>query len=438
MALAVPDRLALRPRDGFAVRAEIVGVGTELLLGQIANTNAQWMGQKLAEVGVDVLHHQVVGDNLDRIVTTLHLALDRADVVLVTGGLGPTGDDITRDAIAIVMGAPLVRHPELEEMLRRKFGGMGREMPVSNLRQADVPEGARYVVPGRGTAPGLVCDLPGGKRLYAMAGVPAEMQEVMIGTVLPELAALAGPAVLASTVIRCAGIGESALAEKIDDLFTSSTNPSIAYLATGGEVKVRVTAKAPTAAGAQALAAPIIGTILARLSDLVFTVADEELEEAVGRLLTASGRTVACAESLTGGGIAQRLTAVPGASAYVAGAVVTYSAEAKRRVLGVSRETIEGPGVVSEACAREMAAGARRVFDADVSVAVTGVAGPEPLDGRPPGVVWLALDATDRAHAYRRIWSGEREQVRRWTEQAALDLLRRYLDGSSLPGSDPD
>ena len=419
------------------MRAEIVGVGTELLLGQIANTNAQWMGQKLAEVGVDVLHHQVVGDNLDRIVATLRLALDRADVVLVTGGLGPTGDDITRDAIAVVMGVPLVRHPELEEMLREKFGGMGRAMPLSNLRQADVPEGARYVVPQRGTAPGLVCDLAGGKRLYAMAGVPAEMQEVMRGTVLPELAALAGPAVLASTVIRCAGIGESALAERIDDLFVSSTNPSIAYLATGGEVKVRVTAKAPTPAEAQALAAPLIETILARLGDLVFTVADEELEEAVGRLLLASGRSVACAESLTGGGIARRLTSVPGASAYVAGAAVTYSAEAKQRVLGVSRETIERAGVVSEACAREMAAGVRRVFAADVSVAVTGVAGPEPLDGEPPGVVWLALDAADRSHAYRRVWSGEREQVRRWTEQAALDLLRRYLDGSSLPGSDP-
>ena len=178
MAVAVSDRLALRvrvrlpvglslragPDLGTApVRAEIVGVGTELLLGQIANTNAQWMSETLAEVGVDVLHHQVVGDNLDRIVAALRLALDRADVVLVTGGLGPTDDDITRDAIAVVMGVPLVRHPELEAMLREKFGGMGREMPLSNLRQADVPEGARYIVPERGTAPGLVCELAGGQ-----------------------------------------------------------------------------------------------------------------------------------------------------------------------------------------------------------------------------------------------------------------------------------
>ena len=420
------------------MNAEIVGVGTELLLGQIANTNAQWMSEKLAEIGVDVLHHQVVGDNLERIVATLEVALDRADVVLVTGGLGPTGDDITRDAIAQVMGVPMVRHPELEEMLREKFGGTGnRRMPLSNLRQADVPQGARYVVPQRGTAPGLVCDLAGGTRLYAMAGVPAEMREVMLGTVLPELTALAGPAVLASTVIRCAGIGESAVAELLEDLFERSDNPSIAYLATGGEVKVRVTAKAPTLVDAKSLARPLVEAILTRLGDVVFTTADEELEEAIGRLLKASGRSVACAESLTGGGIARRLTSVPGASAYVTGGAITYSADAKRRILGVSQETLDGRGVVSEACAREMAAGARRIFAADVSVAVTGVAGPEPLDGQRPGVVWLALDAEDRTHGYRRIWSGEREQILRWTEQAALDLLRRYLDGSALPGSDP-
>jgi nicotinamide-nucleotide amidase len=421
--------------NGVAVKAEVVGVGTELLLGQIANTNAQWISQRLAEIGVDVLHHDVVGDNMDRIVDMLRRALERADVVLVTGGLGPTGDDITRDAIAVVMGVPLVRHPELEEMLRGKFAD--RDMPASNLRQADVPEGARYVLPDRGTAPGLVCELAGGKRLYAMAGVPAEMREVMAGTVLPELAALSGPSVLASTVIRCAGIGESSAAERIDDLFVASSNPSIAYLATGGEVKVRVTAKAATAGEAEALRAPLVAEILQRLGDVVFTVEDEELEEAVGRLLKASGRSVACAESLTGGGIVQRLTSVPGASAYVAGGAVTYTAEAKQRVLGVSAGTIETHGVVSEACAREMAAGARRLYRSDVAVAVTGVAGPEPLEDRPPGLVWLALDAPDRTHAYRREWSGDREQVRRWTEQAALDLLRRFLDGSPLPGGDP-
>ena len=410
-------------------------MGTELLLGQIANTNARWMSEELATVGVDVLYHSVVGDNADRIVATLRAAADRVDVVLVTGGLGPTGDDITRDAIAEVMGVAMVRHPEIESMLRDKFTAYGRDMPESNLRQADVPEGARYVVPERGTAPGLVATLPGGTVLYAMAGVPAEMRELMTGTVLPELARRAGPAVLRSQVIRCAGIGESALAERLDDLFVASRNPSVAYLASGGEVKVRLTAKAPTAAEADELLRPLADEVIARAGDHVFSVADETLEEAIGRLLKREGRSVATAESLTGGGIAKRLASVPGASGYFLGAAVTYLPAAKERVLGVTPETI-AQGVVSERCAREMAAGARRLFGADVAVAVTGVAGPEPHGGSEPGDVWLALDAGEVAHARFMRMSGARDQIVRWTEQAALDLVRRHLEGRPLPGSD--
>ena len=202
------------------MRAEIVGVGTELLLGQIANTNAQWMSERLAEIGVDVPYHQVVGDNLERIVEVLGLALVRADVVLVTGGLGPTQDDITRDAIAELMGAPLVRHPEIEALLRAAFAGWGTgEMPENNLRQADVPSGARYITPVRGTAPGLIAEFDAGRRLYAVPGVPLEMVEMMEHTILPELAALAGPSALVSRTLRCTGIGESRVAEILDDLF---------------------------------------------------------------------------------------------------------------------------------------------------------------------------------------------------------------------------
>ncbi|MGZ5293251.1 MAG: competence/damage-inducible protein A [Actinomycetota bacterium] len=419
-----------------SLSAEIVGVGTELLLGQIANTNARWMSEVLAEIGVDVLYHSVVGDNMGRIVATLGAAADRVDVVLVTGGLGPTGDDITRDAIARVMGVGMVRHPELETMLRERFARYRGEMPASNLRQADVPEGARYVVPERGTAPGLVVTLPGGTLLYAMAGVPAEMREIMTGTVLPELAERAGPAVLRSQVIRCAGIGESALAERLDDLFVASRNPSVAYLASGGEVKVRLTAKASTGEEADALLRPLADEVIVRAGDFVFSTAGESLEEAIGRLLRTSGRSVATAESLTGGGIAQRLASVPGASAYFRGSAVTYLPEVKERVLGVAAATIAREGVVSEACAREMAAGARALFDADVAVAVTGVAGPEPHDGREPGDVWLALDADEATHARFMRMSGARDQIVRWTEQAALDLVRRHLEGRPLPASD--
>lgn len=418
------------------MRAEIVGVGTELLIGQIANTNARWMSERLAEIGVDVLYHQVVGDNLGRITEALSVALDRVDVVLVTGGLGPTGDDITREAIASVLKVSLVRHPELEEMLREKFKAFGTEMPVSNLKQADVPEGARYVMPARGTAPGLVCETRGGNRLYAMAGVPAEMREIMTGTVLPELAELSGPSTLRSRVVRCVGIGESAVAARLEDLFDKSLNPSLAYLAGSGEVKVRISAKAKTAKKAEELITPVVDEIVRRLGEVVFTTDDEELEHVVGRLLRSSGRTIACAESLTGGELGARLSSRPGSSETFVGSAVVYSSDAKRRVLGVSEETLKTVGAVSERCVREMASGARRVFGAAVAVAVSGAAGPEPHQGAEPGTVWIALDSEDVAYARVLHLTGDRERVNRWTQQAALDLVRRYLGGAGMPRPD--
>jgi len=419
------------------VRAEVLAVGTELLLGQIANTNARWMSEALAAIGVDVLHHQVVGDNLDRIVDAMRLSAGRADVVIVTGGLGPTQDDITRDALGVLMDAPMVRHPELEVLLREKFRSFGRrDMPESNLRQADVPEGARYITPSRGTAPGLVAELPGGARIYAVPGVPEEMVEMMEGTILPELASEAGEAVVRSQVLRCAGIGESALAERVDDLFSGSVNPTIAFLASSGEVKVRITAKGSTAEEADALIAPVAEEVRGRLGDDVFTLDDETLEGAVVRLLADAGSTLACAESITGGGVGARITSVAGASEVFVGSAVVYRNGAKRTVLGVSAETLEGPGPVSEECAREMAAGARRVFGSDLGLSLTGAAGPESHGGAPPGVIWIALEGDDVAHARGFQVPGERDRVRRWAEQAALDLVRRHLEGRPLPASD--
>jgi nicotinamide-nucleotide amidase len=415
------------------VRAEIVAVGTELLLGQIANTNARWMSEQVAAVGVDVLHHQVVGDNLERVAAALELAASRADVVLVTGGLGPTQDDLTREAIALVAGAPLRRHPELEAMLREKFRGFsGAAMPRNNLQQADVPEGARYLVPERGTAPGLVVDLPGGATLYAMAGVPLEMVEIMERTVLPELAQRTDASIV-SRVLRVTGMGESAVAEALADLFAGSVNPTVAFLATGGEVKVRLTAKGATVEEAERLISPLADEVATRLGDVVFSTRNESLEETVLRLGGERGITICTAESLTGGGVSARLTSVPGASAVFLGGVVAYGARAKREVLGVTQATLDGPGVVSEACAREMAAGARRRLAADVALALTGVAGPEPHGGEAPGLIWIALEAPDLAHARGFRVSGERDRIVRWAQQAGLDLLRRYLDGSRLP-----
>jgi nicotinamide-nucleotide amidase len=272
-------------------------------------------------------------------------------------------------------------------------------------------------------------------RLYAVPGVPSEMREMMEGAILPELRELSG-ATIVSRTIRCTGVGESRVAELLDDLFEASRNPTVAYLASVGEVKVRVTAKAPTAAEAEALIEPVVDAIVARLGDVVFSTADEPLEAAVMRLLIDSKRTLSCAESLTGGGVAERLTVAPGASETFVGSAVVYTPDAKRAILGVREETIEHSGVVSEACAREMAAGARRAFESDVAVALTGAAGPEPHEGAPPGTVWIAIDADGMQHARGFHSPGERDQVRRWAEQAALDLVRRYLEGSRLPESD--
>ncbi|MEA2613900.1 MAG: nicotinamide-nucleotide amidase [Chloroflexota bacterium] len=419
------------------MRAEIVGVGTELLLGQIANTNARWIGEHLSEIGVDVLYHQAVGDNLDRIVGVLRLAASRVDVVIVTGGLGPTQDDITRDALAVCLGVPMERHLEIEAWLRERFAGFGREpMPQNNLRQADVPVGARYIQPIRGSAPGLIAEFAEGVRIYAVPGVPLEMVEMMEGTILPELRALAGPAVIRSTTLRCTGIGESRVAEIVADLFRGSTNPSLAYLASNGEVKIRITAKAATEREALALVEPMVTEVERRLGDVVFTRNDETLEEAVGRLLRDSGRTVALAESLTGGSVGARLTSVPGASAYLIGDAVVYSPAAKRSVLGVRQETLDGPGVVSKECALEMAEGVRGLFSADIGLSLTGAAGPEPHGGAEPGTVWIGLHADDVVHARGYVSAGERDRVRAWAEQASLDLLRRYLEGRPLPDGD--
>jgi competence/damage-inducible protein CinA-like protein len=410
-----------------------VGVGTELLLGQIADTNAQWISEALAGIGVDVLYHQAVGDNHERISAALRLALERADTVVVTGGLGPTQDDITRDVLAQLMGVPMERDPEIEAFLYERFAALrAGPMPASNLRQADVPRGARTIWPS-GTAPGLIVEFDRDRRLYAVPGVPSEMIAMMTSTVLPELSVLAGAGVVRSRVLRCTGLGESRVAEMVADLFDASTNPSVAFLASAGEVKVRVTAKAAAPETAEAMIAPIAREVRRRLGHAVYTDDDEALEAVVGRRLTETGRSLACAESLTGGGVGARITAVPGASGYFRGSAVVYTPEAKRSLLGVSAATLAGPGVVSRACALEMAAGARRVFGADVAIALTGVAGPEAHGGAEPGTVWLALEAEGLAHARGYVAPGDRPRVRRLAEQAALDLVRRYLEGVPLP-----
>lgn len=413
------------------MRVEVVAVGTELLLGQIADTNSAWLAEQLALAGVDSHFHQAVGDNLGRIVLALRTALARGDGVITCGGLGPTHDDITREAIAEVMNVPLVRDPALVSRIADLFSSRGREMPRSNERQADVPQGAVVIPQQLGTAPGLVCPV-GDKVVYALPGVPYEMQEMFSRAVLPDLRRRQGESgqagVITSRVVKTWGMSESGLGEllapRITALDAAGGNPTIALLASGVEgIKVRITVKAADEGAATALLGAEEAQVRAVVGDAVFGTDDETMESAVAALLSSRSQSLALAESLTGGLVAARLVNVPGASTWFRGAVVAYDSPVKFSLLGVP----EGP-VVSARAARAMAVGARRVLGADVGLAVTGVAGPEEQDGQRPGTVFVGLDRADgESDAVELHLPGDRERVRQYAAISALDILRRRL-----------
>ena len=412
------------------MRAEVVAVGTELLLGQIVDTNSAWLGEHLAVAGIDRTHGQVVGDNLDRIVAALELALSRSDAVIVCGGLGPTQDDITRDAIARVMGVPLVTDDEVADRILEMFAARGRRMPANNLRQAQVPLGATAIAdPQPGTAPGLICPV-GDKVVYAVPGVPDEMAEIMTGAVLPDLIRRAGPvAVIRSRTLRTWGESESGLAERLAghmaELDAAGPGaPTLAFLASGIEgIKVRITVKAEDDLAADQQLAAEEKVVRDIVGDLVFGVDGEGMEHAVAKRLLERGATLAVAESLTGGLVASRLVNVPGASDWFRGAVVSYASDVKHTVLGVP----EGP-VVSAAAAGAMAEGVRRLLRADVGLGVTGVAGPDPQEGQPPGTVFMAVAVGEGPPTVVRVTlPGDRPRIRQFACISLLDLLRRTL-----------
>ena len=424
------------------MRIEIVAVGTELLLGQITDTNSQWMGEHLAAVGVTSQFHQAVGDNHERMVLAFRTALARSDGVIVCGGLGPTHDDITRQAIAEVMNVPLRRDEDVVEMIRAMYSSRRREMPDSNLRQADVPEGATTIPQTKGTAPGLICPV-GHKVIYAVPGVPYEMSDMFERGIVPDLRRRMeergeSVGVIASRVIRTWGMSESGLAEALADHIERLDGPSdggasgrsatIAFLASGIEgIKVRVTVQADddeaAAARLDAEEAEVRRVLAAAAGDVVFGVDEEAIEDAVARVVTAGGWTLGLAESLTGGLASSRLVNVPGASRWFRGSVVSYASAVKFAVLGVP----EGP-VVSEDAARAMAEGARKVLDSDVGLSITGVAGPDAQDGQPPGTVFVGLARAGRpTESFGFNVPGDRDRVRQYATIAALDLLRRAL-----------
>ncbi len=384
------------------------------------------MGEQLALAGIDSHFQTKVGDNFERIVSSIRLGLTRSDAVILCGGLGPTQDDITREAIAEVMGVALVRHSDIGDRIRALFAARGREMPDNNLRQADVPEGARVIDEMPGTAPGLVCPIAD-KVVYAVPGVPHEMREMLTGTVIPDLQKRAGlAAVIKSRVLRTWGQSESGLAEMLADRIEALDelgNPTLAFQASGIEgLKVRITAKAGSAEEAESIVAEEEARLRALLGDLVFGTDHETIESVVLDLLRNRGLSLGVAESLTGGLMGARFTSVPGSSEVFRGAIVAYASDIKYSLLGVP----EGP-VVSDDAARAMALGARRVLDADVALATTGVAGPAEQEGQPVGTVFLGLAMNGSSEAQRVQLPGDRQRIRQYAVISAVNMLRKRL-----------
>ena len=427
-----------------------MAIGTELLLGQIVDTNSSWIGEQLALAGIDSHFQTKVGDNLPRMAAALEQALERSDAVIVCGGLGPTPDDITREALAAVMGVELRRDEAVAERIRAMFYRRDREMPANNLQQADVPVGARVMDVQPGTAPGLICPVgrdvegsdppapgrgPAGsagtadteKVIYAVPGVPWEMQKMVSECVLPDLQARAGERhVIRSRTLRTWGYSESGLAELLEPemrRLDETGEATIAFLASGMEgLKVRLTAKAESDDAVKGVLAGVEARARAVIGDAVFGADDDTMESVVLALLRSRGLTLGLAESVTGGLISARLTDVPGASDVLQGAVVPYDRALKTTVLGAP-----DVNAVSSEMALAMAAGACRVLDADVGLATTGAAGPDPHEGAEPGTVWIGLHLDGEGEAVKVRFNMARTMVRQLGTITALNLLRTRL-----------
>lgn len=409
--------------------AEIVTIGTEILLGDLVDTNTTWLSRRLAALGVGIYRHTTIGDNRERIIGALRDAAARADLVITTGGLGPTSDDLTNECLAVLTGREMVEYPQAREHVDEMFRKFGRKPTSSNYKQALFPEGTELIPNPLGTAMGALLDTDG--TLFAtLPGVPSEMKRMFADTLEPLIQSRSDGSIVSRT-LWFAGIGESALAEKVQD-FLDATDPTVAPLAGQGKVRLRITTRAATPEEAEAKIAPVEKEILSRVGEFFFGEDDETLESAVGRLLGERGATLALAESCTGGLLAKRLTDVPGSSAYFMEGLVTYSNESKERLLGVPRELIEEHGAVSEPVARKMAEGARALAGSDYGLSVTGVAGPGGgTEEKPVGLVYVGISDGEDTTAERvdlSAWSESREAVRERSANRALDLLRLRLE----------
>ncbi|MHB8996481.1 MAG: competence/damage-inducible protein A [Armatimonadota bacterium] len=415
------------------MKSEIISVGTELLLGEIVDTNASYLSQKLAELGIDVHYRHTVGDNLARLTEVIATALSRSDIVLLTGGLGPTDDDITREGIAAATGRPLRRIPESEQWLRDFFASRNRPLADSNLKQADAPEGAEHIPNSCGTAPGIYMEWQG-KYIFAAPGPPTELREMAERTIFPLLRkALGETNQLYTRSLLMADIGESNVATALKDLIDRQTDPTIAMYASPALVRVRLATKAPDEATAQARFAPVEAEIREILGNHVFGVGDDTMASVVGKLLRERGAKLAVAESCTGGLICSKITDVPGASEYFLTGIVSYANETKMRLLGVPEEVLIEHGAVSEECARAMAEGVRADSGAEYGLATTGIAGPGGgTEEKPVGLVYIAVADARGAFVLRQLWPGNREQFKQRVSQMALGLLRKRILGMEM------
>lgn len=411
------------------MNAEIVVIGTELLLGQNVDTNSSWIAQQLALLGVDVYGFQAVGDNEKRLEAALKMACERSTVVITTGGLGPTVDDVTRKVIARLAQKQLVFHENIAKAIEQRFAHFrpGKPFPKVNLNQAFIPQGATIIPNANGTAPGFIVKVAK-SHLACLPGVPSEMKAMFEETVKPFLKSLSpGGAVIKSRVYRTTGIDESALNEKIADIFEKSTNPTIGVLAHWEGVDIRLSAKAESVEKADALIEELGKVLTTRLPNYIYGWDHDGIETIVGRMLTTRHMTLATAESCTGGLISHRITQVPGSSNYFLRGYVVYSNEAKEDALGVDPQVIQKKGAVSREVAEALAANVRRAAKADVGLSTTGIAGPTGGSvEKPVGLVYIGLSDEQATQAFEFRFTGNRESIQKRASQAALELLRRH------------
>lgn len=412
--------------------AELIAVGTELLLGNIANTDAQMISEGLSQLGINVYYHTVVGDNPQRVRDAVEIARKRADILITTGGLGPTCDDLTKVAIAQAFGKELVFHEESAQRIRDRFAALGRPITENNYQQAMIPEGATVLPNDWGTAPGVAFEADG-THVILLPGPPRECEMMFRHRAVPYLKALSD-GVIVSRTIKTFGIGESAAEAKLRDLMNALHNPTLAPYAKPTGTELRITAHAQTEEEALALIVPIEDQVKDRLGDVVIGVDVSSVEEVCLALLKEKGLTVGTAESCTGGLIAKLLTDLPGSSAVFRGGVVSYCDGVKAGALGVPYDLLDQYGAVSAQVAEAMALGAREALGCDIALSATGVAGPDSDDrGNPVGLVYLGIAWAGGCHVA--VYQGgkvERERIRRQSAQTALDLLRRHLTGAPL------